>query len=137
MTPAGLAQLKADEGLRLQPYTDTNGNLSIGYGRNLRAKGITAVEAVVLLNDDVAEVTNELSAYLWYTNLDPVRQDVLINMAYNLGPWGLLGFHQMIAALEAGNTAEAAAQIEASAAAKELPARYGRLRDAMKTGSWG
>jgi lysozyme len=83
MTPEGLAQLKTDEGLRLQPYTDTKGSLSIGYGRNLTANGITEAEASGMLQDDVEAVTEKLSAFSWFKAVSPVRQDVLINMAHS------------------------------------------------------
>ena len=41
-------QLIRDEGLRLFPYTDTVGKLTIGVGRNLTDAGISADEAEVL-----------------------------------------------------------------------------------------
>lgn len=36
---AELEQLKRDEGFRAEPYKDTTGNTTVGYGRNLDARG--------------------------------------------------------------------------------------------------
>ena len=44
------------EGLRLKPYVDTAGKLSIGVGRNLDDKGISKTEADFLLADDLNDV---------------------------------------------------------------------------------
>lgn len=63
------AQLVIDEGLRLRPYRDSVGKLTIGCGRNLDDVGITAAEAMMLLDNDVSRVERELVARLpapWY-----------------------------------------------------------------------
>ena len=52
-TEIAVQQLKTDEGLRLKPYHCTAGALTIGYGRNLDAVGITEAEADILLKADI------------------------------------------------------------------------------------
>src|SRR5574341_784631 len=70
-----MAELKRDEGVRLKPYRDTVGKLTIGAGRNLDDKGISAVEATILLANDIEEVCAALDAELaWWRDLDGVRQ---------------------------------------------------------------
>lgn len=53
-------QLERHEGLRLKPYKDTVGKLTIGIGRNLDDKGISRKEAFALLDNDIAEVVRQL-----------------------------------------------------------------------------
>uniref|UniRef100_UPI00398051FD glycoside hydrolase family protein n=1 Tax=Salmonella sp. s60093 TaxID=3159721 RepID=UPI00398051FD len=48
-----LDELRRDEGLRLKPYRESVGVLTIGYGRNLEANGITEREAGFLLRNDI------------------------------------------------------------------------------------
>ena len=92
----------------------------------------------MMLANDLQAIQDALSAdWTWFTPLDPVRQDVLTNMAYNLGVAGVLGFVAMAVNLGVGAYGMAADEIMNSEAARELPARYQRLADAMRTGTWG
>ena len=50
---AARAELIADEGLRLKPYTDTVGKITIGIGRNLTDVGISKEEAYALCDTDI------------------------------------------------------------------------------------
>lgn len=136
MTPEGLARLCTDEGLRLAPYRDTRGFLTIGYGRCLDRRGISEGEATMMLDNDIAALSAQLGAMLFFRALDPVRQDVMLNLAYNLGIAGLLGFRRMIGALDMHDWNTAAAELLDSAAARELPVRYHRLADALIFGFW-
>ena len=100
-TPSLIRQLKADEGVRLKPYKDTVGKLTIGYGRNLDDIGITLAEAEQMLYSDMRFALDGVYKFLpWATKLDDARLGVLANMAYNMGIHGLLGFHRFIAAME-------------------------------------
>jgi lysozyme len=56
-----IEQLRRDEGVRLHPYTDTVGKLTIGVGRNLADMGISDAEATVLLQNDIDRTTVELN----------------------------------------------------------------------------
>lgn len=46
-----IRQLIVDEGLRLRPYFDTQGKFTVGVGRNLSGKGLSAAEARAVLAD--------------------------------------------------------------------------------------
>lgn len=128
-------QLKRDEGLRLFSYVDTVGKLTIGYGRNLADVGISSAEADYLLDNDIRKAEGELlQALPWVVNLDDARQAVLVNMAFNIGVHGLLGFRNMLSALEAGVYEEAAKEMEASRWAEQVGARAQRLIVQMRTG---
>jgi lysozyme len=128
--------VKRHEGLRLKPYHDTTGHLTIGYGRNLDAEGVSEREAEELLTNDLAAVEQRLAKLDLWSSLDEVRQAVLIDMAFNLGFQGLLEFHGMLAALRQSNYQAAADHIHNSRAAYQAPERYADLYDMMRTGLW-
>ena len=68
--------LVKDEGLRLKPYRDTAGKLTIGVGRNLSDVGISVDEAYYLLANDVKRAeaeAREIFADVW-DELDEVRK---------------------------------------------------------------
>lgn len=101
MTPAGIAKLKEHEGLRLKPYTDTVGKLTIGYGRNLTDVGISRDEAAAMFECDVERATfDALISFPWFKGLDETRQDVVVNLIFNMGIGGVRQFKLMISALE-------------------------------------
>ncbi|WP_022949530.1 glycoside hydrolase family protein [Methylohalobius crimeensis] len=132
--PNLLTQLKRHEGLRLRPYRDTVGKLTIGFGRNLEDRGITEDEAKILLVNDVCRLRGELSEIDWWRALNDVRRDVIVNMAYNLGVSGVLGFERMIAALRAKDYELAAIEMLDSKWADQVGRRAVELSDQMHTG---
>lgn len=78
-------ELERDEALRLKPYRDSVGKLSIGIGRNLDDKGISKDEALMMLQNDIAEHLALLDRHLsWWRNMNDPRQRALANMAFNL-----------------------------------------------------
>src|SRR5260221_216391 len=120
-------QLINDEGLRLKPYRDTVGKLTIGVGRNLDDKGISQEEAAIMLENDIDEHVALLDAKLpWWRKLDEARQNALANMAFNLGIEGLLGFKNSLALLERGEYEKAAANFAMSKWAKQVGPRADR-----------
>ena len=105
-------QLIQHEGIRLSPYRDTVGKLTIGVGRNLDDMGITRDEALFLLDNDILRAQSAvIHALPWSTTLDRPRFEVLVNMAFNLGINGLLGFAKFLAALQAGDYPTAAQEM--------------------------
>ena len=127
-------QLILHEGLKLKPYRCTAGKLTIGVGRNLDDKGITCDEAMMLLRNDIEEITGQLERHSWYVALGPVRRKVLIDMAFNLGMGGLLGFQKMIEALERGDYERAADEMVNSRWYGQVGERGRRLEAMMRTG---
>jgi len=124
-----------DEGMRLKPYRDTTGHLTIGVGRNLDDVGITKSEAMRMLGNDIEKCKRQLTDQLpIYSTLDAVRQEVLINMCFNLGIKGLLGFKDMIASLEIGNYIQASKDMKNSLWARQVGDRADRLALKMQRG---
>ena len=133
--PQLIKQLALHEGVRLKPYRCTSGKLTIGIGRNLDDRGISREEAIAMLERDILEVTARLKAELpWFDSLDPIRKRVLIDMGFNLGVDGLLGFRKTLAAFEAGDWNRAADEMLASRWAAQVGERSRRLARMTRTG---
>jgi len=128
-------QLRLHEDERLKPYRCTAGKLTIGVGRNLEDRGITREESAYLLANDIAAEERELLRALpWVAQLDEVRQRVLLDMSFNLGIVGLLGFKNTLATIRAGEYTKAAAMMLDSRWAKQVGQRAERLSRMMATG---
>jgi lysozyme len=129
--------LTLHEGVRLKPYRDTVGKLTIGIGRNLDDRGITREEAEYLLSNDISDVWLRLVSLLpFFARLDTVRQSILLDMAFNLGVPGLMAFKNTLAAIGDGRYADAAAGMLASRWAEQVGRRAQRLSEMMRTGNW-
>ena len=127
--------LKRDESLRLKPYTDSTGHLTIGWGYNLD-NGIPREIADRLLDIKLNEAVADVASYLpWSLALAEPRRDVLANMTYNLGIHGLLGFRRALAAMQAGDFETASAEMLDSQWAQQVGPRAHRLAAQMRTGT--
>jgi len=131
-----IEMLKRHEGLRLKPYKCTAGKLSIGYGRNLEDMGISEVEAMVMLRNDIEQCYEELSVFSWFEDLDQVRQEALINMLYNLGLPTFLQFKKTLKFVAEGKYSQAAAEMLDSKWATQVGDRANELAYMMETGDY-
>lgn len=130
-------QLLRDEGMRLEPYKDSVGKLTIGVGHNLDDKPITRAAALWILQDDINDATRDIQGNLFWTkNLDPVRFGALVNMCFNLGIGGLLKFKQTLGFIQEGKYEEASKAMLDSVWAKQVGARAERLSKQILTGEW-
>ncbi len=128
------SQLERHEGLRLKPYLDTVGKLTVGYGRNLEDVGISRDEADFMLDNDIDQVERQLETVDEYRDLDPVRQTVIANMVYNLGFAGLMGFKNMWSAINRRDWNRAADEMLNSKWARQVGVRAVELSEIMRTG---
>ena len=72
------------EGLKLKPYQDTVGKVTVGVGRNLDDVGISREEAMFMLDNDIKKAKLGLAhMFPWYLSLDDVRQAVMVDMTFN------------------------------------------------------
>lgn len=133
-------QLRRDEGEVLSAYSDHLGYLTIGVGRMIdkrKGGGITAEESAYLLSNDIDTRQAELLRRApWMAQLDLARFGVLLNMAFQMGVDGLLGFKNTLAMVKAGDYEGAAAGMLHSKWATQTPARAQRLAKQMKSGVW-
>jgi len=129
-------QLVRHEGLKLKPYRCPAGKLTIGVGRNLEDRGITQKEAFVMLENDILRCENEVLDELpdIYSSLNETRKSVLLNMCFNLGINGLLGFKNTLAFIAAGDFERAANGMLASKWAKQVGRRAIELSELMRKG---
>ncbi len=125
------------EGLRLKPYRDTVGKLTIGIGRNLDDVGITREEATMLLNHDIAKVQRDVKkTFPWFSRLNGVRKNVVLNMVFNLGLPRFRQFKKAIAAIRANRWDEAAKQMLDSRWARQVGRRARELASMIKSGKY-
>ena len=144
--PNTIAQVKRHEGLSLVPYRCPAGYLTIGYGHNIDAGNgpdikeddrITEKEAEKLLELDLRAVGTSLdSALPGWRKLDEPRQSVILNMAFNLGVRGLMGFKKALAAVKAGDFENADSEMLDSKWRRDVKVRAYELAEQMRTGKW-
>jgi lysozyme len=95
----------------------------------------TDAQATDELNTRIGTICDQLDKLLpWWRDLSDERQDVLIQMAFQLGVSGLLQFKITLANVRSGNFDAAATGMLQSAWAKQTPNRAGRLAEQMKSG---
>lgn len=132
-----------DEGFRAEAYVDTLGYWTIGYGSRW-ILGEPVTEWTPPITEAVARTL--LRAGLWKAALDAqelfprwsefndVRQEVLVNMAYNLGFRGLAGFRMMRQAAAELDVLAMAEQMVNSRWNRQVGSRADRLVQMMQTG---
>jgi lysozyme len=109
-----ISRLVEHEGIKKFSYNDSRGFATIGVGRCIeegKGRGLTTDECFYLLKNDLIYFRNLLLKYDWFTKQDVVRQNALVELAFNLGVNGLLGFKNMISALTVNNYALAAKEL--------------------------
>ncbi len=146
-----LAMLKRHEGAhreggRHTAYRCPAGALTIGWGHNLDARpvrglgegsGISESEAEELLRADLSDIAFLLDTRMpWWRGLGSARAAALLDMAFNLGLSGLLGFRRMLAAARRGSFDEAADEMLDSRWAGQTGSRARELAAMMRTGRW-
>ena len=132
---------------------DVDGIDHIGWGINLEEQ--LADELLEYLGvedeDDIQTITQDQADYLrdWFIDnsikdchaiygedffnaLSDLRQEVLVNLAYNLGVSRLKGFRKMNKAILAEDWTEAAVQMLDSKAARQTGDRYPKLAGALE-----
>lgn len=123
------------EGIVLKPYKCTAGKTTIGVGRNLDDNGITTDEAMTLLKNDIDRCVEELDRIRpsWRGHND-AKQNVLIEMMFNLGAGRLNKFTKMWGYLDALNYDRAAYEMLSSNWAVQVGQRAKTLSDRMRAG---
>jgi len=128
-------ELVVDEGVRSKPYVDTVGKTTIGVGRNLTDVGLSSEEIDYLLTNDINKASKLLFESLpWVNSLSEVRQRALVNMTFNLGIKGLLGFINTLNLIQNGKYEEASQSMLKSKWATQVGARAKRLSLMIKEG---
>lgn len=133
------AQLEIDEGKRARIYLDTAvpPKWTGGVGRNLSDRPFSEDEIALMLRNDIEGTEQDLDRELpWWRRMTEARQNVLANMAFNLGIRRLLGFVKTLDLIRAGRYDAAATEMLNSKWAKQVGARANRLADTMRKGEF-
>ena len=126
--------LMRHEGYRTHLYEDTEGILTIGVGYNIEEKGLPDYIIKLLLNDSIEEAKSELGrVFEPWKGLSRVRQDVLVNMMFNLGAPRFLKFKKFIKAIKNNDFDTAADEMLASRWATQLGNRAIELSERMRS----
>ena len=151
-----VGQLKLHEGYKAYRYLDTTGHPTVGIGFNLsrgdaeimlRSVGadyhavlngdytLSVDQAETLVKKDIERVEDDARRLLFiYDDLNDVRQRVVCDMIFNLGPYGFKQFKKMITHLSNGDYAKAAEEMKDSMWARQTKGRARVLAIMMKTG---
>ena len=135
-----LSRLVQHEGIKQFAYTDSLGYVTIGVGRCIhegKGRGLTSDECFMLLKNDLMYFRNLLLKYDWFTKQDTVRQNALVELAFNMGVNGLLGFKKMLSALTVNNYALAAKELADSSWSRQVgKSRSGDLQYRILNGRY-
>ncbi len=127
--------LKHHEGKRLKPYKDSVGVLTIGYGRNLDHVGITESEAEALLDNDIRTAyESALRVVPSLPLLTDARQEVVVEMTFNLGATRFGKFNKTLAFIHAREWTEAALEMLDSKWATQVGQRADTLSEKFRKG---
>jgi len=107
ISQGGKQFIMANEGLKLAVSGDTGGKQEIGYGHDLLPgesfpDGITQIQAMLLLNADLAPVENAINALGW--ELTQNQYDALADFGYECG-------HEAVEELAAHGESQVTAQL--------------------------
>lgn len=138
-------RLAIEEGDRLVAYLDTKLILTVGRGHNCLARPVAGVtkpgdritqeQDDALFAADVADACIQLDKALpWWSALDDARQNVMLDMCFNMGIATLRTFDNTLAHIEAGEYDLAADGMAQSRWAKQVGNRAVFLENAMRTG---
>jgi len=129
-----IAEIKRHEGFRPMAYRDTEGFLTIGYGLNLD-DGISEPLAAHILEWQVNDRSKALAGIIpFWKDLSKNRQEVLINMAFNLGIPRLLKFQRMLEAARKGNISGVCSEMKDSRWYKQVGNRADELIEKYRQG---
>lgn len=130
------------EGYRQFPYDDATGirvrapkgHLTWLYGCNLDTEGTPELGAVIV-RMKLEGFHTLLLVHGWYNDANDARKSVFLEIAFNQGLHGLLGYPHMLAAADVSNWSGAALQCTINPDSPPgLIGRYKRLADILLSG---
>ena len=135
-----IAMLKRHEGVESHAYHCSENKVTIGVGRNVDKSGglgLSDDEVDYLLQNDIDRVSSELdSEYDWFAGLDDVRQDVMVDISFNLGQTRLRAFKKALSAMAEGDWGEAADQFMDSRWSGQVGNRAKELTEMIRSGEY-
>jgi len=143
-----IENIKAHEGFSARIYKDSVGKATVGYGflvaalssdelklNGGKAEPMSREVADKILNLKLKKLKKRLFQCLpWLASKPQDVQDTLVEMAYQLGIAGLLGFRHTLGCIEAGDYAQAARNLRASLLYRQTPKRVEDYVKGLKNG---
>lgn len=127
--------IRAHEGWRDRAYQDSEEIWTIGYGRNLQELRIDKALGEKWLKQDVERARKAARRFPEFNLIgNEARQDVFVEMVFNMGPSRVAGFRLMLAAIREQDWEEAAIQMLDSKWARQVGRRARRLAEQMESG---
>jgi len=127
-------RIRQHEGFRLEPYEDSEGILTVGYGRNLRDVPFTRAEVELMFETDFKRATQGAENFTFYEYLNEARQGVVIEMVFQMGATGVGKFIKFRAASMEQKFDKAAEEMLDSKWAKQTPERARELAKIFERG---
>jgi lysozyme len=131
--------LKRHEGIKSKVYLCSKGYETIGVGRNISktGMGISEIEIDFLLTNDLLRIRRELrTEYPWFSKLDSIRQDALIDISFNLGQTVLRKFKKAMKAMSEENYELAADEFMDSRWSKQVGNRAVEVTEMIRSGEY-
>jgi lysozyme len=132
--------VKSHEGFSPWVYQDSLGYWTVGYGKCLDKRkncGLTQEQAEYLLKSELNQCELELSHFTWFTQLDAVRQEVFIELSFNMGLTNLLKFVRTLKAVQKKDFNKAADELLDSLWAKQVKEkRANNIANRLRTGTY-
>ena len=121
-------------------YKCPAGHWTIGIGRNVDINGglgLSEEEVNFLLEGDIARIIKELSTeYAWFSDLDDVRKDAMIDISFNLGATKLRKFVLALDAMERADYKTASEEFLDSDWSRTVKGRSVELAAMIETGEY-
>ena len=128
-------QLIRHEGRRTRPYVDTVGKITIGIGHNLTDNGLPDFIIDLLYEHDMKGVIQNLDTNLsWWREQPENIRNALMDLCFNMGIGGLLGFHRFLQALKDKNYLNAAMELQDSRWFQQVGFRGPELVNQVRNG---
>ena len=131
--------LKRHEGVRDKVYMCSAWYETIGVGRNISESGLglSDDEIEYLLVNDIRRCRKELTQeYEWFSSLDSVRQDAIIDLSFNLGQTRLRTFVKALGHMATGNYEEAVQEFYRSRWAEQVGDRSLEVCQMISSGEY-
>lgn len=127
-------RIKHHEGRRFWPYEDSEGILTVGYGRNLADVPFSQDEIDLMFENDLRRARDGAETFFVYSQLNQARKEVLIEMVFQMGVYGVSRFKRFLAAALKEDWSGAAKEMLDSKWALQTPSRAKELSEAFDKG---
>jgi len=127
-------RIERHEGRRNSPYEDSEGVLTVGIGRNLRDVPFSDDEIDLMFANDMKRARAGAETFIAYRHLSEARQNVLVEMIFQMGVGGVSKFKKFLAAALSGRVSDAAKEMLDSRWQKQTPERAKELATIFERG---